>query len=65
MANAEQQIYLFTPEAQTQNLFSVTHHKTQNQYQRTVTERTEGISRSSVVTGKCEFSNIEPWSKIF
>lgn len=66
MANARQQVHvLFTPEAQPQNLVSVTHHKTQNQYQKTVMERTERISKSSVVTGKCELSNIEPWSKIF
>lgn len=39
MANAGQQVHLlFIPEAQAQNLFSVTHYKTQNQYQRTVME---------------------------
>lgn len=66
MANARQQIHLLLiPETQPQNLFNVPHHKTQNQCQRTAMERKERTSKSSEVIGKCEFSNAEPWSKIF
>lgn len=41
MAKAGQQVHLFTPEAQNQNLFGVTYQQTQNGYQRATTERTE------------------------
>lgn len=66
MAKARQQIWLlFIPETQPQNLFNVTHQKTQNQCQRTAMERTERTLKSSEVIRNYEFSNTEPQTEFF
>lgn len=51
-------IYYLYQKQQPQNLFNVTYHETQNQYHRTVMERTERSLKSSEVNRKYEFSNI-------
>lgn len=67
MAKAGQQVHLFTPEAQNQNLFGVTYQQTQNGFQRATMERTEirlASQWAQQQLRECKFNNSEPQKKV-